>query len=115
MLTDMSDGNTGGKTKEGHNYTEAVGTRLSPETKRRLEDYKEEHEVSNSEALRRLVREGLDAEDNIDRGPLTTGLLTAGIIGLIVSAGGNLEPAGTVVAVVTTAIGIAVYFTEYQI
>lgn len=46
-----------------HNYTEAVGTRLTPKTKRRFDQYKEEEEIGNSEALRRIIRSGLD-DDN---------------------------------------------------
>jgi hypothetical protein len=46
-----------------HNFTEAVGTRLSPKTKRRFEDYRDREEIGNSEALRRLIRTGLDASD----------------------------------------------------
>lgn len=49
-------------TEESPNYSETVGTRLSPETKRRLDAYKDEHEVGNAEAVRRLVRQALDSE-----------------------------------------------------
>lgn len=48
---------------ETHNYTEAVGTRLTPKTRRRLKAYEEREEASTAEALRRVVRSGLDAEE----------------------------------------------------
>ena len=47
---------------EGHNYTKTVGTRLSPETKDRLDRYTDDHQVSKAEGTRRLIRAGLDAE-----------------------------------------------------
>jgi hypothetical protein len=54
----MSDGYT----DDGGNYSEAVGTRLTPQTKRQFDEYQDENELSNSQALRRLVREGLATE-----------------------------------------------------
>jgi ferric-dicitrate binding protein FerR (iron transport regulator) len=53
---------TGDNSEDRHNYTEAVGTRLTPQTKRQFEQYRDGNELSNSEALRRIVRSGLQAE-----------------------------------------------------
>lgn len=54
-------------------YTEPVGTRLSPQTKEAFEDYAERNELSNSEALRRLLRSSLEPDRN-------AGLLGAGVM-----------------------------------
>ena len=59
MLTDMSTENSG----DSRNYTETVGTRLTPQTKRQFEDYREQNELGKTEAARRLIRDGLDDTD----------------------------------------------------
>lgn len=43
-------------------YTEAVGTRLSPQTKETFDEFKEENELSTSEALRRIIRSELEPD-----------------------------------------------------
>lgn len=55
-VTSMSAGNSG----ENQNYSEAVGTRLTPRMKRQFDQYKEANELGNSQALRELVSEGLE-------------------------------------------------------
>ena len=52
-----------GKTGETKNYSETVGTRLTPQTKRQFEDYRTTNELGKTEAARRLIREGLDDTD----------------------------------------------------
>ena len=53
---------SGQDSDDGQFYTEAVGTRLSPQTKEKFDRYKEENELSNSEALRRLIRSQLEPD-----------------------------------------------------
>lgn len=67
---------SGEDSDDSPNYSETVGTRLSPETKRRLDEYKDEHEVGNAEAVRRLVRQALDKEvrDKIQLATAAAGL-----------------------------------------
>jgi hypothetical protein len=78
---------------ETHNYTEAVGTRLTPKTKRRFDDYKQREELGNSEALRRLVRTGLDATDDgdtlRDRLGLAFGVILLGGVPTATAASGD--------------------------
>jgi hypothetical protein len=69
-----------GSIPETHNYTEAVGTRLTPKTKRRLDDYQEREEAGTSEALRRLIRAGLDADADDGTDPLRNRLIEAGLV-----------------------------------
>ena len=45
------------------NYSETVGTRLTPQTKRQFEEYRETNELGKTEAARRLIRDGLDDTD----------------------------------------------------
>lgn len=51
-------------------YTEAVGTRLTPQTMESFESYRDENELGNSEALRRLVRDALDDDTVAQRQPV---------------------------------------------
>ena len=51
---------SGQNSDDRQHYTEAVGTRLSPQTKEMFNEYREANELSNSEALRRLLRESLE-------------------------------------------------------
>jgi len=115
MLTDMSNGNAEDESNDGHNYTEAVGTRLSPETRDRLEEYKGEHEISNSEALRRLVRSGLDVEHENDRAPLLTGMYVAGLLGVLVSLSGQTDVFALAFSSLILLIALFFNFTNYQI
>lgn len=51
-------------TDDNENYTEAVGTRLTPQMKERFDVYKDENQLGNSQALRRIIETGLDAEQD---------------------------------------------------
>lgn len=64
---------SGQKSDDENFYTEPVGTRLSPQTKEAFEEFTDRNELSNSEALRRLLRSGLEPDRN-------AGLLGAGIL-----------------------------------
>lgn len=57
----MASGNSG-ESGSDRNYTEAVGTRLTPRTKRAFDEFKDERELGNAQAMRRLIRRGLDVE-----------------------------------------------------
>lgn len=83
MLTDVTpvkpeDFDSGGD--EG-SYSEAVGTRLSPKTKRRFDSYKDAEEIGNAEALRRLTRDALDRRDepDADTPPTLTFIITLAV------------------------------------
>lgn len=60
MLTYMSDGNSG----DTKNYSETLGTRLTPQTMDRFTEYREANELGKTEAARRLIRAGLDANES---------------------------------------------------
>ena len=48
--------------------TQQVSTKLYPDDMELLEDYQEQHGVSRSEAVRRLVREGADRPGLVEYG-----------------------------------------------
>jgi hypothetical protein len=48
---------------ESRNYTKTVGTRLTPQTKRQFDNYRDENELGKTAAARRLIREALDDTD----------------------------------------------------
>ena len=83
-----------GKTGETKNYSETVGTRLTPQTKRQFEEYREANELGKTEAARRLIRDGLDdTDDTLDT---IQKLSIFGAIGYIaVFAVAGIEAAGT--------------------
>jgi hypothetical protein len=68
---------------------ERIQTRADGDTVDQIENYREDHDVSNSEAMRRLIRRGLEAEgyrgetdDEIPDGYAKAGISqTARIIG----------------------------------
>jgi len=68
---------SGQNSDDGQHYTEAVGTRLSPQTKERFDEYRDANELSNSEALRRLLRASLEPDR---RGTLAGGMSLAGVL-----------------------------------
>jgi len=61
-VTRMRTGNTG-DIPEGYNTEQTRATRLKLDTERLFLRYREEHDISDAEALRRLVREALDDTD----------------------------------------------------
>lgn len=71
---------SGQDSDDGQFYTEAVGTRLSPQTKERFDQYTEENELSNSEALRRLIRASLEPDR---RTTLAGGMSLAGVLWVV--------------------------------
>ena len=53
---------SGEKTDDSRNYTETIGTRLTPQTKRQFDKYREANELGKTEAARRLIKQSLDNE-----------------------------------------------------
>ena len=93
---------------ETHNYTKTVGTRLSPETKSRLDDYTDDHQVSKAEGARRLIRDGLDAQNDDgwrDRAGTAFGLLLVmGYPTLAAASGAPIFAAGWIALVVVAVL-----------
>lgn len=67
---------------DSHNYTEPISARLSPETKGRFDDYADRHTIGTAEAVRRLIRTGLDESDN-DGTKITDQVITAGATAIV--------------------------------
>lgn len=61
--------------REGCNVTskEPTSTRLNSDTKRLVDDYRRDRDISESEAVRALVEEGLVSEGYTESAPGTTG------------------------------------------
>jgi len=91
MLTHMSNEDTA----ESRNYSETVGTRLTPQTKRQFDDYREANEIGKTEAARRLIREALDDTDETLQTVNKTALL-AGFTYVILYFTADPATAGTV-------------------
>lgn len=49
------------------NYTQAVSTRLAPDTKERYDEFRDESDLGNAQALRRLVAVALEQEQTDTR------------------------------------------------
>jgi hypothetical protein len=62
-VTDVSDEDSGAT----ENYSQAVSTRLTPSTKERYDRFRDEHDLGNAQALRRLVRVALEQEQTDTR------------------------------------------------
>ena len=54
----MSDENT----DDSRKYSETIGTRLTPQTKQKFDNYREENELGKTKAARRLIKQSLDKE-----------------------------------------------------
>ena len=80
------------------NYSETVGTRLTPQTKRQFDQYREGNELGKTEAARRLIRDGLDdTDDTLDT---VQKLSIFGAVGyLAVYAVAGIEAAGALAGV----------------
>lgn len=63
MLTHVTRMSTENSDDE-QNYTKAVGTRLTPQTKDRFDQYKQRNDLGDSQALRDIVDRGLEAEQD---------------------------------------------------
>lgn len=101
-----------GDTDNSNPYREAVTTRLTPQNYERYENYAEKHGHSKSEALRQLVRAGLDQDEGNDTDttqanmPIHDMLIFTGLLGGVITFSDNVEPAYLVVSAALLAIGI---------
>jgi hypothetical protein len=93
-------------------YREAVTTRLTPQNYERYENYAEKHGYSKSEALRQLVRVGLDQDEGNDTDttqanmPIHDMLIFAGLLSGVITFSDNVEPVYLAVSAALLAIGI---------
>jgi hypothetical protein len=80
---------------ESRNYSETVGTRLTPQTKRQFDEYRQDNELGKTEAARRLIRAALDDSDpTLDTVNKTA--LVAGFAYVVVYAVAGTEAAAAV-------------------
>ena len=76
------------KTDESGNYSRTVGTRLTPQTKRQFDEYREANELGKTEAARRLIRDSLDDTDaTLDTVNKTSLVAGAAYVAVVVVAG----------------------------
>ena len=75
-MTAEKSGDTPDDTPDGYNTDQTRATRLKPDTEAAYLRYRDEHEISDAEALRRLVRQALDSEvrDKIQLATAAAGL-----------------------------------------
>lgn len=91
----MSDGNSGA-TK---NYSETLGTRLTPQTMDRFTEYREANELGKTEAARRLIRDALDDDTAEQRRPAAQLTVAFGALYTAVYAFGNQDTLVTIFGV----------------
>ena len=108
----MSGDNSGDKKK----YTEPATSKLEPSTMEELDQWAEERELTRSQAVRRLIHEGLKREDtarSISPKAYIPGLFAGGLVGLAVGLSDGFNPLIVTlsVAALVTALGLD-YFTE---
>lgn len=84
-MTDQDSGAT-------ENYSQAVSTRLTRETKDRYDRFRDEHDLGNAQALRRLVRVALEQEQTDTR--LDERATARNISGVFAVGGGALAVSG---------------------
>jgi hypothetical protein len=102
------------KSEDSGNYTEAVGTRLSPRTMRQFKRFKEEREVGNAEALRRLTREALEDTTAEDRQPARQLTVVFGLLYIVVYSFGNRDTLIPIFAVYIVAMLAWTYAPLYR-
>lgn len=108
----MSGDNSDGKKK----YTEPATSKLEPSTMEELDQWAEERELTRSQAVRRLIHEGLAREDtarSISPKAYIPGLFVGGLVGLAVGLSGAVDPLVVALSVGTLVTALALdYFTE---
>ena len=83
---------------DARNYSETVGTRLTPQTKRQFDQYREGNELGKTEAARRLIRDGLDGtNETLDTVQKLSIFGAVGYIGVFIVAG--IDAAGALAGV----------------
>jgi hypothetical protein len=97
------------KTDESQNYSETVGTRLTPQTKRQFDEYRETNELGKTPAARRLIRQALDdTDETLDT--VNKASLLAGFVYVAVYLAGG---AGAAVVVGGVFIAFLVLWSTY--
>lgn len=101
------------------NYTEHVSSRISPQTYERFEQYGDQEGVGQSEAVRLLIRSGLDHELDEDGASESGGdvalhdlALIFGGLGIILSVTG--DPAEWVAPAAATLALIGAYYRWFE-
>jgi hypothetical protein len=86
--------------------TRTISAKLPEDLVEEIEEFQEDDE-SRSAAVRRLVRSGLEAErtnDGLDS--ITTGMIVAGLVGVILGLNGQIEALSIAFSVAITAVGL---------
>lgn len=87
-----------------------VNGALHADTFREFEKYRVEHGLNSSEATRRLIRAGLDAQDQ-SKSPdvLAFGLYVGGIMGVVLGLDGSLGTPAFTLSAVCVVVGFALH------
>jgi len=89
------------KSDESRNYSETVGTRLTPQTKRQFDEYRERNELGKTAAARRLIRQALDDTDDtldtVNKASLLAGFVYVAVY-LVASDGAAAAVGGVFIA-----------------
>lgn len=99
-----------------------LSTKVHGDTQEAIEQYAEEHDCSRSEAIRRLVRAGLDAtaEQEADQQrvalpePIAISFWTVGMVGLILWFSGSIGLESGVLALAFALIATADWLGVYS-
>lgn len=82
-----------------------ISVKMSDELAEQIEEYQEEDE-NRSQAVRRLVRAGLDAEQRADPQAIAAGLIMSGITVLVLSLGGSVGVLGGALGAAALVVGL---------
>jgi hypothetical protein len=86
---------------ESRNYTKTVGTRLTPQTKRQFDNYRDENELGKTAAARRLIRQALDDTDDtldtVNKASLLAGFVYVAVY-LVAGEGATVVVGGVFIA-----------------
>lgn len=101
------------------NYTETVSTRLSSQTKENFDRYKEENDLTNAQALRRIVRDELDPDTSAARRDFTDIIVAffTGVFGgsMALTYGFRTVMAAIAVGLLFATIAAALKYGRYDI
>jgi hypothetical protein len=106
----MSDGKTG----ETKNYSEAIATRLTPQTKDNFEEYREANQLGSTEAARRLIRTSLDDDEAERRRPVRNLAAAFGLLYVTIWYLGNRESLYAISAVFIIVMLAWSLYPDYQ-
>jgi len=87
-----------------------ISTKVPEDLEEKIEEHREEGE-SRSAAVRRLVREGIDAEESTTPDALAFGLIIGGIVGIFLTLTNGSILVG---ALSVLAIGIGLTYDRYR-